>query len=52
MHGGFYDAYYSLSSQVITAVRGYLADHPNATIIVTGHSLGAAMSTFAALDIK
>ncbi len=37
---------------MISAVRGYIADHPDATIIVTGHSLGAAMSTFAALDIK
>ncbi len=52
VHGGFYDAYYSLSSQVIAAVNTYLNEHPDATIIVTGHSLGAAMSTFAALDIK
>ena len=50
MHSGFFDAYYSLSSQVIPAVQGYLNEHNDATIIVTGHSLGAAMSTFAALD--
>ena len=52
VHSGFFDAYYSLSSQVIPAVQGYLNEHNDATIIVTGHSLGAAMSTFAALDIK
>jgi hypothetical protein len=32
VHTGFYDAYLGLSSQVITAVRSMLADHPNATI--------------------
>jgi hypothetical protein len=52
VHRGFYDAYLGLSYQVIDAVRGYLRDHPDATIQVTGHSLGASIATFAALDIK
>jgi predicted lipase len=28
------------------------SNHPDAPIVVTGHSLGAALSTFAALEIN
>jgi|LauGreDrversion4_2_1035121.scaffolds.fasta_scaffold2028417_1 predicted lipase len=33
-------------------VKALIAAHPSAKIVVTGHSLGAAVATFAALDIK
>ncbi|TNV76484.1 hypothetical protein FGO68_gene10993 [Halteria grandinella] len=52
VHYGFYTDYQDLSSQVISAVDRYLTEHPTAIISVTGHSLGAALATFAALDIK
>ena len=52
VHEGFLRAYNSVADQVIEALKAYLAEHPTATIAVTGHSLGAAMATLAALDIK
>ena len=52
VHYGFYTDYQDLGSQVIAAVRDYLAEHLTASISVTGHSLGAALATFAVLDIK
>ncbi len=52
VHTGFYDSYMTMSSQVIPAVTALTKAHPDALLIVTGHSLGAAQSTFAALDIK
>ncbi len=52
IHIGFYDSYMTMSSQVIQAVTQLTQQHPSATIIVTGHSLGAAQSTFAAMEIK
>ena len=52
VHEGFLRAYNSVADQVIDALKAYLAEHPTATIAVTGHSLGAAMATLAALDIK
>lgn len=52
IHIGFYDSYMSMSTQVISAVTKLTQQYPTATIILTGHSLGAAQSIFAAMDIK
>jgi|LauGreDrversion4_2_1035121.scaffolds.fasta_scaffold738577_1 predicted lipase len=52
IHIGFYNSYMSMSPEVISAVTKLVQDHPTATIVLTGHSLGAAQAIFAAMDIK
>ena len=52
VHQGFYEAYQTLQQQTLNAVSHLMSLHSTAKIIVTGHSLGAALATFAALDIK
>ena len=37
---------------MLNAVRTLLSQHSSASIVVTGHSLGAAQATFALVDIK
>jgi len=49
---GFYNAYNSVQDDVRSAVASFSADHPSAKLYVTGHSLGAAMSMLAALDLS
>ena len=49
---GFYNAYNSVHDDVRSAVANFSADHPSAKLYVTGHSLGAAMSMLAALDLS
>jgi len=52
VHKGFYKA----QQGVIGAVTGYVqtlkSKYPSYTVIVTGHSLGAAMATLTAIDLK
>ena len=52
VHSGFYTAYSAISDQLRSALSGLIALHPFSTILVTGHSLGAALGTFAMLDMK
>lgn len=51
-HTGFQTAYNSVSSQVLALVRAQLALHPKYTIRVTGHSLGGALASLAAVSLK
>jgi triacylglycerol lipase len=46
-HAGFTDVYASCRDAVLTALRAAPADRP---LFITGHSLGGALATFAALD--
>ena len=52
VHEGFYDAYQAVSPKVISTVNTLLGQHTSASIVITGHSLGAALATIAAIDIK
>jgi len=52
VHQGFYDAYLSVQKAVWALVNQWLAVNPSAPIYTTGHSLGAALSMHAAIDIK
>lgn len=52
VHAGFYIAYMEVSSIVKAQVQLILSKYRSAEIYVTGHSLGAALSALAALDIK
>ena len=52
VHRGFYRTYMSVQTQVAGAVAQFRERYPNASLIVTGHSLGAAIAQHAALDLQ
>ena len=52
VHTGFYDLWKGLRADMINAVRGLATVYPTAALVVTGHSLGGAVSLHAALDLK
>lgn len=47
-HRGFMAAYFSIRDRFLSEMRNY----PDATVIPTGHSLGGAVATIAALDLQ
>eukprot|EP01138_Halocafeteria_seosinensis_P003081 gb/GECG01003149.1/.p1 GENE.gb/GECG01003149.1/~~gb/GECG01003149.1/.p1 ORF type:complete len:313 (+),score=31.07 gb/GECG01003149.1/:1-939(+) len=51
VHSGFYDSYHSLRSQILSGFR-QLEVTTSTAVHITGHSLGAAMATVAAYDLK
>jgi len=51
VHAGFYGTYLSVRSQIHSAFQGLQKAYPNATLSVTGHSLGAALTVHGALDL-
>ena len=50
VHKGFYSAHQSVIGEVISKVKALKAKYPSYTVVVTGHSLGAAMATLTTLD--
>jgi hypothetical protein len=52
VHEGFYETYMLASDKVRSTVKSYMASFPTAKVHVTGHSLGAIVAVFAALDLK
>ena len=52
VHSGFYSAYMAVSARVRGAVSTFKKKYRVSKMIVTGHSLGGALSVFAAMDIK
>ncbi|KAI8068622.1 lipase precursor [Gongronella butleri] len=51
IHSGFYNSYMEVQQQVVTTVANLLGQNPDYVVEVTGHSLGAAQSQVAYLDL-
>jgi hypothetical protein len=53
VHSGFYSAYHNttLRDGVINGIQKTMEAYGNVPIMVTGHSMGAAMASFCALDL-
>ena len=52
VHNGFYLAYMTVSHEVRQQLQFLLAKYRGSSVWVTGHSLGGALATVAAMDIK
>jgi len=52
VHEGFYNAYLDLKDQILPSILNLQSKHSNAKIAVIGHSLGAAIATFAFVDLQ
>lgn len=52
VHSGFLSAWTGIKGAVHSAIQNLRAAHRDAPIHITGHSLGGAMATLAAPDIK
>lgn len=51
VHAGFQDSYFAIRDSMMDSINSSIAKHPNASIRITGHSLGAAMAALCAFDI-
>jgi hypothetical protein len=51
VHGGFYKSWLSVARETTAAVQALRVQHPKADILVTGHSLGAAMAVLCATSL-
>jgi hypothetical protein len=51
VHFGLQKSYLALRTDVRETLESFVARYPTASIILTGHSLGAALSSFLALEI-
>eukprot|EP01116_Phalansterium_solitarium_P019628 TRINITY_DN5563_c0_g1_i2.p1 TRINITY_DN5563_c0_g1~~TRINITY_DN5563_c0_g1_i2.p1 ORF type:complete len:299 (-),score=65.94 TRINITY_DN5563_c0_g1_i2:85-981(-) len=51
VHRGFWHAYTNVEAAVVAAVVDLRSQFPSKQIVVTGHSLGAALSTLCAVDL-
>lgn len=52
VHSGFYEAYEGTREFVHRVLRRELGESPAASVFFTGHSLGGALATFAAIDVR
>ena len=51
VHKGFYEIYKALSVRMLPAVKQLMAKYPSAALFATGHSMGAAVATLAAVAL-
>jgi hypothetical protein len=49
---GYVEAFQEVRDKVVNAVQDALKTHPGFQVVTTGHSLGGAVSTFAALELR
>ncbi|KAI9831661.1 MAG: hypothetical protein M1819_004727 [Sarea resinae] len=49
---GFWDSWSEAKSDILSAAKNASTQYPNYQIVVTGHSLGAAIATFAAAELR
>jgi predicted lipase len=52
MHHGFWWSWQYLKEPVLAAIQSLLQSHAGAEVVLTGHSLGAAIASDAALDLR
>lgn len=52
VHDGFYESWQEISSYTYEYVESAYASYPDYTLVVTGHSLGAAVATIAGSDLR
>lgn len=50
VHEGFYLSYESVAGRVKSALNKIVAAHPDAKLVITGSSMGAALAIISALD--
>ena len=51
-HAGFLGSWTAVKSQVESVLASATADYPSYKLVATGHSLGAAVATLAAADLR
>jgi predicted lipase len=52
VHKGWYNAYSRLRDKLLTETEKLFQKYKPQSIMITGHSLGGVLATFAALDLK
>lgn len=52
IHTGFHKTYTDIKEQLFTKLESVIHKYPKAPIVITGHSLGGAVATVAAIDIQ
>lgn len=52
IHRGFYQSFQELYKQVFPQLLDYVKKYPDYNVVVTGHSLGGALSHVAGLELK
>lgn len=52
VHSGFFGAWNAVKTTVLNTVQAQHTAHPTFSVVVTGHSLGGALTPLAALSIK
>ena len=50
VHSGFYELFQRLRPNITASIRDLLLQHPGASLVTTGHSLGGALASLCAVD--